>query len=246
MRTLLTIVTIFFDTVWSAAVVVGAKVLRRPERRGSIYERQMMRWARIVNGSAGVKVVLHGEENLTAGGGVYVCNHVSWFDVFAIASRLPGCTFVAKEELRKIPFFGWGAEAAGVVFLDRDNRKSAFESYKVAAQAVQQGRRIVVFPEATRGLDYHLRQFKKGPFVLAIGSEEPLIPTVIYGAREVMGKGSFRVKSGTVHVHFLPPISTKGRTYDDRHQIMEETRREMAELLERQYGVKSPDLVETN
>jgi 1-acyl-sn-glycerol-3-phosphate acyltransferase len=206
----------------------------------------MMRWARLMTGAAGVKVVLHGEENLTAGGGVYVCNHVSWFDVFAIASRLPSCTFVAKEELRKIWFLGRGAEAAGVVFLDRDNRKSAFESYRVAAQAVQEGRRIVVFPEGTRGLDYRLRQFKKGPFVLAIGSEEPLIPTVIYGAREVMGKGSFWIKSGTVHIHFLAPISTKGKTYDDRGEIMEAARQEMAELLEEQYGVKSPSPAEVN
>ena len=147
-----------------------------------------------------------------------------YLDVFAIASGLPRCTFVAKHELRGIPVFGWGAESAGVVFLDRENRKAAFESYKVAAAAVQEGRRIVVFPEGTRGVDYHLRHFKKGPFVLAIGSQEPIIPTVVYGAREVMGRDSFRVRAGTVHVHFLSPVTTEGRTYDDRATIMKETK----------------------
>jgi 1-acyl-sn-glycerol-3-phosphate acyltransferase len=239
MRTLTTVLAIALATSWSAIVVIVARLLRLPMRAGSVYERQMMQWASALTAAAGVKVVLHGEENMTAGGGVYICNHVSWFDVFSIASRLPRCTFVAKYELRKIPIFGWGAESAGVVFLDRDNRKAAFESYKVAAAAVQDGRRIVVFPEGTRGFDYHLRQFKKGPFVLAISSEEPIIPTVIYGAREVMGKGSFKVRSGTVHIHFLQPIVTRGRTYDDRHEIMEATRQEMADLLEREYGVTS-------
>src|SRR5439155_8393953 len=175
-RSAVAIIVTVVVTIYSATVVILAKLLRRPMRPNSIYERSMKRWAGAVIRGAGVKVVLHGEENITAGGGVYICNHVSWFDVFAIASTLPRCTFVAKHELRGIPVFGWGAESAGVVFLDRENRKAAFESYKVAASEVKAGRRIVVFPEGTRGVDYHLRSFKKGPFVLAICSEQPIIP----------------------------------------------------------------------
>jgi 1-acyl-sn-glycerol-3-phosphate acyltransferase len=239
-RSAIAIITTIIVTIYSAVLVIAARLLHRPMRQHSVYERAMQRWASGVIRGAGVTVVLHGEENITAGGGVYICNHVSWFDVFAIASKLPRCTFVAKHELRGIPIFGWGAESAGVVFLDRDNRKAAFESYKVAATAVQGGRRIVVFPEGTRGFDYHLRTFKKGPFVLAISSEEPIIPTVIYGAREVMGKESFRVRSGTVHIHFLEPIETRGKTYDDRTAIMAETHRRMADFLDREYGVREP------
>lgn len=238
-RSAIAILVAIFVTIYSATIVIVAKLLRRPTRPNSIYERAMQQWASALVTGAGVKVVLHGEQNITAGGGVYICNHVSWFDVFAIASKLPRCTFVAKHELRGIPIFGWGAESAGVVFLDRENRKAAFESYKVAAQAVQAGSRIVVFPEGTRGMDYHLRNFKKGPFVLAIGSEEPIIPTVIYGAREVMGRGSFRVRAGTVHIHFLPKVETRGLSYDDRAEVMKETHRRMDQLLEQAYGVPS-------
>jgi 1-acyl-sn-glycerol-3-phosphate acyltransferase len=182
---------------------------------------------------------VHGEENIPQGGAVFICNHVSWFDVFAIASALPRATFVAKLELRSIPLFGYGAEAAGVVFIDRDNRKSAFDSYRFAAQAVQAGRRIVVYPEGTRGQEYRLRQFKKGPFVLAITAEAPLVPTVVYGAREVMGKGSFIVRPGTVHIHYLPPLETKGHSYEERTALMAETHARMDALLDREYGVPS-------
>jgi 1-acyl-sn-glycerol-3-phosphate acyltransferase len=244
-RSAFVIISTVIATLWSAAIVILAKASRRPVKVGSVYDRTMRNWSSAIVRSAGVTVVLHGEENITKGGGVYICNHVSWFDVFAIASRLPSCTFVAKLELRSIPVFGWGAEAAGVVFLDRDNRKSAFESYKVAAAAVQEGRRIVVFPEGTRGQDYHLRAFKKGPFVLAISAEAPIVPTVIHGAREVMGRDSFFVRSGTVHIHFLPQIETKGFTYEDRATIMAETQARMAALLEREYGVRSPLLERT-
>ena len=244
-RSAIAITTTILVTIYSATIVIVAKLLRRPTRPNSVYERTMRGWASGVIRGGGVRVVLHGEENITKGGGVYICNHVSWFDVFAIASQLPRCTFVAKHELRGIPIFGWGAESAGVVFLDRENRKAAFESYKVAAKAVQEGRRIVVFPEGTRGFDYHLRTFKKGPFVLAIGSEQPIVPTVIYGAREVMGKDSFRVRAGTVHIHFLEPVDTHGLTYDDRAMIMAETHRRMDTLLEQEYGVMSPSLERT-
>ena len=236
-RTLLTLFLLLPVTAYWASVTIVARLLRAPFRPGSPYDRAMHGWARTVIRCAGVKVVYHGRENRPVGGGVYICNHVSWFDVFSVASELPQCTFVAKRELRRIPLFGWGAEAAGVVFIDRDNRKSAFESYEEAADAARQGRRIVVFPEGTRGFDYRLRQFKKGPFVLAISSGEPIVPTVVYGAMEVMGKGSYWIHPGTVHVHYLAPISTKGKTYEDRHEVMEATRQEMAELLFREYGV---------
>lgn len=238
-RSAVVIVVGTLSTAYSASIVIVARLLRRPVRPGSIYEVAMRRWASAIVFAAGVKVTLHGEENLPPGGGVFICNHVSWFDVFSLAARLDRCTFVAKQELRSIPVFGWGAESAGVVFLDRDNRKSAFESYKVAAEAVQEGRRIVVFPEGTRGLDYSLRTFKKGPFVLAITSQQPIIPTVVHGAREVMGKSSFRIRSGKVDIHFLPSISTAGHSYEDRTAIMSATHASMAELLEREYQVKA-------
>lgn len=239
MRTLFAAITVAIGTIIGATIILVARIFRRPVSPGGIYEQTMRGWARSIVRAAGVKIVIHGQENLPSGGAVCICNHVSWFDVFAMASTLPRCTFVAKLELRSIPVFGPAAEAAGIVFIDRDNRKSAFESYKLAAEAVQQGKRIVVFPEGTRGLDYSLRQFKKGPFVLAITAEAPLVPTVVHGAMEVMGKGSFWIRSGTVHIHYLEPVSTKGHTYEERTQLMAETHARMDALLERQYGVAS-------
>ena len=127
----------------------------------------------------------------SARGAVFIANHVSWFDIFALAAEVPWCSFVAKSELRRIPLFGFAAECAGIVFIDRENRKQAFESYSVAAAEVQRGRCVIVCPEGTRGYDYHLRPFKKGPFVLAIAAQAPVMPTLVYGSREVMPKGSF-------------------------------------------------------
>ncbi|MFL5612220.1 MAG: lysophospholipid acyltransferase family protein [Gemmatimonadaceae bacterium] len=225
-------------TLLLAPTVIIARLLGVKEGPRSIYAWATRTWARSMLTAAGVKVRLHNAERITGEkGAVYMSNHVSWFDVFALASTLPRYSFIAKSELRKIPLFGYGAEAAGIVFLDRDNRKSAFESYKVAAKEVERGRSIVVYPEGTRGGDYHLRPFKKGPFVLAIAAQCPIVPTIVHGSREVMAKGSFRVKSGVIDVHFLEPMETKGLEYDDRSELVMRVWTRMANGMRDAYNI---------
>jgi 1-acyl-sn-glycerol-3-phosphate acyltransferase len=241
MRTLLSAVMLWFATIFFAPVAVIASLLGfRPDAGGRVQQWCMRSWARCLCAAGGVDVVLHGAEHIVRDRGtVYASNHVSWFDVFAIASVLPRYTFVAKAELRKIPIFGWGAEGAGVVFLSRENRKSAFEAYQLVAERIRKGLSVVVCPEGTRGTSYSLRPFKKGPFVLAIAAHAPVVPVVIYGAREVQPKGSFRIHSGTVHVHLLEPVPTDGYDYEHRHALMRTVWERMAELLRTEYGVVS-------
>src|SRR3954469_4925002 len=215
MRTVLTVAAVWFATILLAPVAIVARLLGLNEGENGVAQWCMRTWARTMLVAAGVDLVVHNPERILSGrGAVYACNHVSWFDVFAIASVLPRYTFIAKSELRKLFLFGWGAESAGVVFLARENRKAAFESYHGAAAEVARGRSVVVCPEGTRGYEYSLRPFKKGPFVLAIAAKAPVVPVVVYGAREVMKKGSFRVHSGTVHIHFLDAVETTGLDYE--------------------------------
>jgi 1-acyl-sn-glycerol-3-phosphate acyltransferase len=242
MRTLLAAIALWFATILFAPLAVFASVLgfRDDKGGGRVQQWSMRTWAKCLCAAAGAKVVLHGAEHITTGQGtVYASNHVSWFDVFAIASVLPRYTFVAKAELRKIPIFGWGAEGAGVVFLERDNRKSAFESYQRVAEKIRHGLSVVVCPEGTRGNSYALRPFKKGPFVLAIAAGAPVVPVVVYGAREVQPKGSFRIHSGTIHVHLLEPVPTEGYDYEHRHALMRAVWERMADVLRTEYGVNS-------
>jgi 1-acyl-sn-glycerol-3-phosphate acyltransferase len=239
MRTLLSAITLWFATIFLAPVAVLASVLGfHGDRGGAVQQWCMRTWARSLCWAAGARIRVHGAEHISAGNGtVYASNHVSWYDVFAIASVLPHYTFVAKAELRKIPIFGWGAEGAGVVFLARENRKSAFEAYELVAEKIRKGLNVVVFPEGTRGREYALRPFKKGPFVLAIAAGAPVVPIVVYGAREVMHKGSFRVSSATVHIHLLEPVPTTGYDYEHRHELMRVVSDRMEAVLRDQYGV---------
>ena len=242
MRTLLAFIMLWVATIPLATIAVVARLLGLREGEHGVAQWCMRTWARSLCLAAGARVVVHNPERMLLGrGAVYASNHVSWFDVFAIASVLPRYTFIAKSELRKLPLFGWGAESAGVVFLARDNRKSAFESYKGAAQTVKGGQSVVVFPEGTRGRDYHLRSFKKGPFVLAIAAQAPVVPVLVYGALKVMPKGSFRIRPATVHVHFLEAVESEGLGYEQRHELMRVVWGRICACLRDEYGVTTSE-----
>jgi 1-acyl-sn-glycerol-3-phosphate acyltransferase len=176
-----------------------------------------------------------------AGGGephIFASNHVSWFDVPALATSLPRYKFVAKAELFKVPIFGKAMRAAGMVEIQRENRKAAFGAYEVAAARIRDGNSVVVFPEGTRGHSYPLRPFKKGPFVLAIAAGVPIIPIIVHGTIEVLPKGSLWAHPGTIDVHLLEPVKTEGVDYDHREALMQTVRSRMADAMRKIYGVE--------
>ncbi len=167
---------------------------------------------------------------------------MSWFDIPSLIEVLPHYGFVAKRELEKIPIFGAAARGVGVIYIDRENRKAAFGAYEEAAKNIAQGNPVLVYPEGTRGATYALRPFKKGPFVLAIASQAPIVPVVIHGTIEVNPRDEFRASPGTVHVHLLAPIPTDGLTYADREVLADTVRERMAACLSTIYGV-TPSMI---
>ena len=241
MRTLIAGPTFIVLTLVFGTLVIVAKLLGIPEGPGSIYDKVPRWWARGMLAVTGVRVTIHGAERAETGEArVFVCNHVSWYDVLVLVAYMPRYSFVAKAELFKVPIFGPGARAVGTIPIERENRKAAFQSYEEAARRMKEGRNVVVFPEGTRGRSYALRPFKKGPFVLAIASQAPVVPTIVHGTIEVLPRGSFWARAGTIHVHFLEPVPTTGLSYDDRDRLAATVYNRMAEALERLYGVTSP------
>jgi 1-acyl-sn-glycerol-3-phosphate acyltransferase len=244
MRTLLAAVTFVVLTFVFGSVVLLAKLIGVPEGPGSIYDKAPRWWARAILAASGVRVDFHDHERTETGEPrIFVCNHVSWYDVLVLVAYLPRYSFVAKAELFKVPIFGPAARAVGTIPIDRDNRKAAFQSYDEAARRIREGRNVVVFPEGTRGPSYALRPFKKGPFVLAVAAGVPVVPTVLHGTIEANPRGTLRVRAGTVDVHPLEPVPTAGLTYDDRDRLSRTVYERMADALRERYGVDSSPYV---
>jgi 1-acyl-sn-glycerol-3-phosphate acyltransferase len=238
MRALFVLLVLFVNTIWMGTIVILASALRIRSAKW-IYEGIPRLWCKAVLRAAGVRMRIHGAENVPRHEArVYAANHVSWFDVFALASYLPRYRFIAKKELFRIPIFGPAIRASAGIEIDRQNRKAAFQAYEMAARDVKEGLSVVVYPEGTRGYSYELRPFKKGPFVLAIAAHVPIVPTIIHGTIEIQPKGSARIRPGEIDIYFLDPIPTSGLTYEDRDTLMQTVWHRMADALER-FGIHS-------
>lgn len=219
-RTIFTMLVLGVLTIVFAAILILAALVGVPNRRGSLYDILPRAWARATLWASGVRVRVHGIEKLEPQGTyIFICNHVSLFDILALVARLPRNNFVAKAELFKIPVFGSGIRVLGTVPIERENQKAAFGAYDVAAARIRDGSSVVVFPEGTRGTEYAIRRFKKGPFVLAIKAGAPIVPVVVYGTLEILPKGRLFMHPGDVDVYLLDQIPTAGMDYQRRDEL---------------------------
>ena len=240
MRTVFVYLTLIVMTVVLGITAIVAALLGFRQKPGNFLERIPRLFARSALWAGRVTVRVNNPEQIGHDEArVYASNHVSWFDVFALAAVLPRYRFVAKKELQRIPLFGRAAGIVAAIYIDRRNRKAAFDAYADAARQVKEGFSVAVYPEGTRGRSYALRPFKKGPFVLAIAAQVPIVPVIVHGTREIQPKGAVRVRPGAIELTLLEPVPTVGLTYDDRERLMQTVWERMAAELERRYGVLS-------
>jgi lyso-ornithine lipid O-acyltransferase len=80
--------------------------------------------------------------------GLLVCNHLSYLDILVLSALAP-CVFVAKQEVKYWPVFGWFAKLAGTVFVHREHRSQAVQTVDEIEAALHTGAVVVLFPEGT-------------------------------------------------------------------------------------------------
>ena len=173
-------------------------------------------------GLAGVEVdVVRGGEHLWSHRpAVFVFNHQSSLDMFILGHLIrQDLGGVAKKELARDPLFGPMGLLVPIAYVDRSNSASAREALRPVVDMLKQGISFAIAPEGTRSPTPNLQPFKKGAFHIAMQAGVPLVPIVIRNAGDLMWRGSFFTRSGTVEVAVLPPVETKGWKADaiDRH-----------------------------
>ncbi|WP_341840497.1 lysophospholipid acyltransferase family protein [Chitinophaga caseinilytica] len=160
---------------------------------------------------------------------VVVCNHNSLIDVPVTTPGVPGVNkTLAKSSMGKIPLFGMMYHIGGIM-VDRSSEASRRESVVKMKEALAMGMHMVLFPEGTRNrTGQPLKEFYDGAFNLAIDTQTPIMPSLLFHTRKIQVPGKFLYAwPHRIDYHFLEPIETTGLTRDDTPALKEKVFRIM-------------------
>jgi 1-acyl-sn-glycerol-3-phosphate acyltransferase len=182
---------------------------------------------------AGIHTRVAGREHLDAHRAVVFCsNHQSNVDPPVLFQTLhPRLHILFKKELTGLPLLGRAFQIGGFVPIDRGSREHSMAAIEQVAESLRQGNSFLTFPEGTRSRTGALLPFKRGPFLMALKAQVPVVPVAVQGGTSSMRKGSAIVRPTTVTVRIGEPIQTAGMTLDDREHLANLVRSRVEELL---------------
>lgn len=140
--------------------------------------------------------------NRPVGPVLYAAKHQAMFETLELQYRLGAPAMALKEELTRIPIWGWATIQYGALIVDRGGSATALRKMmKEAKAAVADGRSILIFPEGTRvppgqqpplkpgfaglyrmlGLPVVPIALDTGVLMPKTGSKRPGVVTILYG-----------------------------------------------------------------
>ena len=153
-----------------------------------------------------VRVEFRGLEHLTKGAALVGAKHQCMFDTIAPMSVLPDSTYVMRDSLLKIPFYGWYSVKARMIPIDREGHAGALRLMLSAAKAaIADGRQVVIFPEGTRLPPGVSGQYKPGVAALYKSLGVACTPLATNSGAHWPPHGFIR-RPGLIVYEFLEPI----------------------------------------
>jgi 1-acyl-sn-glycerol-3-phosphate acyltransferase len=144
---------------------------------------------------------------------VIVSNHASYLDIivsyFVIKKYF---VFMAKFELNKAPLFSIFFKDMQIS-VNRESRTNSHKAFIRAGEEIDKGHSIFIFPEGTISSFGELKNFKNGPFKLAVEKQVPILPITFVNNWKLLQNGGFFKSYGrpgisTIVIH--KPIKTTG------------------------------------
>ncbi len=111
------------------------------------------------------KIIIKGKENIINNEKFFIASsHQSMFETFFLQTIFNSPVFILKNELMKIPVFGWYLKKIGSISIKRDKiTKDNLNFFEDISETIQNSKRpIIIFPQATRVLPEDRPPFKKG------------------------------------------------------------------------------------
>src|SRR5574340_444461 len=160
----------------------------------------------------GIRYVVEGREHLPKQPAIILAKHQSAWETVAFLFLFPPVSPVIKQELLRVPFFGWAFRLLSPIAIDRGAGREALKQIvSQGKEKLAQGFWVLVFPEGTRVAPGEKGRYGIGGSWLAAETGAPIVP-VAHNAGEVWPKNAFIKRPGTVTVRIGPAMPTEGKT----------------------------------
>lgn len=110
--------------------------------------------------------------------GLLVSNHLSYVDILVLSALTPSI-FVAKQDVKNWPVFGWFARLGGTLFADREHRTQVGPLTGEIRTVLDRGALVVLFPEGTSSDGRSVLPFKSALLEPATDCCQPLSASLI-------------------------------------------------------------------
>ena len=155
-----------------------------------------------------------------------VANHTSMTDIMLMLAvvRNP-FVFVGKQELARIPLFGFFYKRT-CILVDRSDSQSRMAVFTKAHKRIERGLSVCIFPEGGVPDDESilLDHFKEGAFKLAIKHQIPVLPISFGDNKKRFPYTFFAGSPGIMRVKIHKQVETLDKTIADRKELRENVR----------------------
>ena len=134
------------------------------------------------------RIEIRGVQNLPQEGGCMVCaNHLSMWDPVLLTCFMPRkISFIAKAELKKVPFVGGVLKGCDTIFIKRNS--SDLGAIKLSMKAIEDGKVIGIFPTGTREKNDPNAKPKSGAALIAAKTGATVVPVAIKATYKIFSK----------------------------------------------------------
>ncbi|HQW04613.1 MAG: 1-acyl-sn-glycerol-3-phosphate acyltransferase [Flavobacteriales bacterium] len=193
-------------------------LLFRPKRYQMAF-RLKRTWAFFLQWVSGVPVRVERRAILPKAPYIICSNHSSYLDIIQMYNVIPEYfLFMGKYELLRWPLFNMFFKDMNIA-VNRGSHVEAAKAFRRAANALDRGTSLALFPEGTIPVfTPRLKPFKDGAFKLAIEKQVPIVPVTFLDHWRLFGEPTdllSRGHPGFARAVIHPAISTVGLTMDD-------------------------------
>lgn len=136
---------------------------------------------------------------------IVACKHQSAWETILALTFCRNCSMVAKEELTKVPVYGFHLKKTAIIVTRSEGMKALKKLVLDCKRALEQERPVFIYPEGTRALPGEKARYQSGIAALYAALNVPVVPVAL-NSGWFFPKRKIVKYPGKITVQFLPPI----------------------------------------